>query len=87
MKVNAATRAKLVEIGEEIRRVRERQGVSQANLAKKIGMLRANYIRIEKGRTNLTVETLMRVAEGLEAELLVSVKKQRRSPTKETIER
>lgn len=65
MKVNAATRRKLAEIGLAIRDARERAGVSQAALAMKIGMHRENMIRIEKGRVNLTVETMMRIAEGL----------------------
>lgn len=65
MKVDASTRAKLVEIGEIIRDVRLRRGVSQAALAQEIGMYRENYLRIEKGRVNLTVETMMRIAEGL----------------------
>ncbi len=65
MKVGAATNAKLIEIGETIRAARERVGVSQAKLAETIEMQRENYIRIEKGRANVTVETLVRIAEGL----------------------
>lgn len=57
-----------------IRDARERQGVSQAALAEKIGMFRENFIRVEKGRVNLTVETLMRIAEGLGVDLLVKFK-------------
>ena len=71
MKVNAATRQKLIDIGETIREARERAGVSQAALAAKIGMLRENVIRAEKGRVNLTVETLTRFADGLEVDLVV----------------
>jgi transcriptional regulator with XRE-family HTH domain len=65
VKVGAATNAKLIEIGETIRAARERVGVSQAKLAETIEMQRENYIRIEKGRANVTVETLVRIAEGL----------------------
>lgn len=71
MKVNAATRAKLIEIGKMIRDARERQEVSQAALAEKIRMHRENVIRLEKGRVNLTVETLMRISEGLGVDLSV----------------
>lgn len=74
MKVNAATRAKLVEIGRMMRAARERQDLSQASLADKIGMLRENYLRIEKGRLNVTVETLVRIADGLGMELVVRLK-------------
>lgn len=82
MKVNAATRAKLIEIGKTIRGVRERQGVSQADLAEEIDMYRENYIRIEKGRVNLTVESMMRIAEGLGLDLSVRFLRKKRRPAK-----
>jgi len=54
-----------------IRDARERQDVSQAALAAKISMYRENLIRVEKGRVNLTVETLMRISEGLGVNITV----------------
>lgn len=63
-----------MEIGALVRRVRERAALSQANLAERIGMDRANLIRIEKGRINLTVETLVRVAAGLDATIQVDLR-------------
>jgi len=71
VKVNAATRVKLAEIGGAIRTARERADLSQASLAEKIGMQRENLIRVEKGRANLTVETLVRIASGLDLDLRV----------------
>lgn len=71
MKVDPATRAKLVEIGTTIREARMQVGISQAALAEKIGMHRENYLRIEKGRLNVTIETLMRIAIGLGLDLTV----------------
>jgi transcriptional regulator with XRE-family HTH domain len=71
VKVNAATRKKLVEIGDSIRAARVRADLSQAGLAAKVGMLRENVIRAEKGRVNLTVETLVRIASGLDLDLTV----------------
>lgn len=65
-------RAKLAEIGQAIRGAREDAGVSQAALATKIGMQRENLIRVEKGRMNLTVETMVRVSEGLGVNLTVT---------------
>ena len=70
MKVNAATRKKLVEIGEAIRAAREKADLSQAA---KVGMQRENMIRAEKGRVNLTVETLMRIASGLDLDVSVKL--------------
>lgn len=77
MKVGAATRAKLVEIGETIREARERTGLSQAALAEKIGMHRENMIRVEKGRTNLTVETMMKIADALGLSLQIVLARRR----------
>lgn len=48
--------------------------MSQAALAAKIGMFRENYLRVEKGRVNLTVETLMRISDGLGVDLVVKFK-------------
>ncbi len=77
MKVDAATRAKLVEIGETIREARERTGLSQAALAERIGMHRENMIRVEKGRTNLTVETMMKIADALGLSLQIVLARRR----------
>jgi transcriptional regulator with XRE-family HTH domain len=75
VKVNAATRRKLLDVGEAIRAFRERAGESQAAVARKIGMQRENLIRIEKGRANVTVETLMRIAGALDADVVVRLRK------------
>ncbi len=77
MKVDASTRRKLAEIGEVLRAARERAGISQAALAEKIQMGRENVIRIEKGRANVTVDTLVRIASGLGLELQVAVRRRR----------
>jgi len=77
VKVNAATRKKLVEIGETIRGARERAELSQASLAATVGMQRENMIRVEKGRANLTVETLVRIASGLDLDLTVKLTRPR----------
>ncbi len=79
MKVNVATRKKLVEIGETIRVAREKAGVSQALLAERIDMQRENMIRIEKGRANVTVETLMRIAAGLDLDVKVKLGRPRKT--------
>ena len=73
MKVDRATRAKLAEIGALVRPARERAELSQADLAERVGMYRENIIRIEKGRINMTVDTLVRVAAGIGAILVVQM--------------
>lgn len=52
-------------IGEQVRAAREAAGLSQEAVAEKIGMTRTNYARIEHGKTNVTIETLIRIASGL----------------------
>lgn len=39
--------------------------LSQATVAKRVGMTRTNYARIEYGKTNVTIDTLLRVADGI----------------------
>ena len=77
MKVDASTRRKLAEIGELVRSARERARISQEELAEKIQMRRENVIRIEKGRANVTVETLLRLASGLGLDLRVAFRPHR----------
>lgn len=77
MKVDASTRRKLSEIGELLRTARERAQVSQAALAEKVQMGRENVIRIEKGRANVTIDTLVRIASGLGLDLHVTLRRRR----------
>jgi UDP-N-acetylglucosamine 1-carboxyvinyltransferase len=77
VKVDASTRRKLSEIGELLRTARERAQVSQAALAEKVQMGRENVIRIEKGRANVTIDTLVRIASGLGLDLHVTLRRRR----------
>ncbi|RYG15268.1 XRE family transcriptional regulator [bacterium] len=60
-------------MGEQIRTARLAADVSQEALAEKIGMTRTNYARIEGGRTNVTLDSLLRIADGLGVELSIEV--------------
>jgi transcriptional regulator with XRE-family HTH domain len=73
MKMDAATKATLVKIGEMLRLAREKAGLSQEAVAKTTGIKRENIIRIEKGRTNMTIETLARFARAIGGKLAVRV--------------
>ena len=55
----------LLSLGNAIRARREQGGESQEAFADRIGMHRAYYSAIERGRKNLTLTTLMRVLDGL----------------------
>lgn len=59
----------LIRIGLKIREIRETKKLSIQDLADKLDMEYNNVIRIEKGRTNFTIGTLMKIASALEVGL------------------
>lgn len=70
-------------LGLRIQELRQADGQTQEAFADKLGMLPPNYARIEQGRANVTLETLVRVAQGLKvelAELFVTSKSKRAKP-------
>jgi len=52
-------------LAQTIRLRRQTMEISQESFADSIGMHRAYYSTIERGERNMTVETLLRVSEGL----------------------
>lgn len=56
----------LIIIGRKIRELRESKNISIKEMADKLEMEYNNVIRIEKGRTNLTIGTLVKIANILE---------------------
>jgi HTH-type transcriptional regulator / antitoxin HipB len=60
-----------LELGEQIRGLREARGISQAELGRRIGSTQPAIARLEAGRVSPTLETLDRVAAALGAELMV----------------
>ena len=60
-------------IGKQIKAARIDAGLSQESVAKAIGMSRTNYARIEYGLTNVTIESLLRIADGLGVKLTVAL--------------
>ena len=84
-KVDARTLERLALLGEHLRRLRRALGVSRAKVAKSIGMHPMNYARIEQGKQNVTVEMLLRIADGLGVELVVGFKRPlKRAPSSRT---
>lgn len=59
----------LIRIGLKIREIRESQKLSIQDLADKLDMEYNNVIRIEKGRTNFTIGTLVKFANALKVDL------------------
>lgn len=52
-------------IGQRIRQTRERQKISQHELAMRCEIEPSNLCRIESGNTNLTVRTMARISSAL----------------------
>jgi len=53
-------------IGERLRELREKKNLSQGDIEKRSGLLRAYLSRVENGHTVPTVETLEKLAKALE---------------------
>lgn len=66
--VDEQTTALAVEVGIRIRELRRLLGVSQAAFATSVGMASANLSKIERGKMNLTLETMVRIARGLDVQ-------------------
>lgn len=58
----------LKELGKRIEKLRKEKGMSQNELARRLGTKNNQIRRIEKGLANCTVATLWKVAEALEVE-------------------
>ena len=52
-------------LGEAIKRVRLQQNLTQEELGERIGVQRAQFSRLEKGRTPMSVQTMSRVFQAL----------------------
>ncbi|PID30309.1 UDP-N-acetylglucosamine 1-carboxyvinyltransferase [Candidatus Saccharibacteria bacterium] len=57
-------------IGDFVARVRQERGMTQAELAQRLGTSQSAINRIEKGRQNLSIETLGRLSEALNKQLV-----------------
>lgn len=60
----------LIAIGNNIRIIREEKNISQAELAARCNYEKSNMSRIESGKTNLTIGTLLNIAESLDTTIV-----------------
>lgn len=58
-----------IQVGLRVKELRERDGVSQEQLAHRIGMDRSCLASIETGSRNVTLESLEKIAGGFEVTL------------------
>jgi len=61
--------ASAIETGEYVRAVREKSGLTQAELAERLGSHQPAIARLEAGDTNVNMRTLERIAEALGLEM------------------
>jgi DNA-binding XRE family transcriptional regulator len=62
---------KQLEIAYQIMQLRNKAGMSQVELARRIGTTQGNIARIESGKQNFTTEILVRIARALGKEVKV----------------
>lgn len=60
----------MTNISNNIKNIRKGKGLSQQEVADKIGINRVQYTRIETGKSEPTVNMLQRIAQALEVELI-----------------
>lgn len=64
----------LTEIGLRIRQLREDRNMTLQDSADKLEIEYTNVVRIEKGRTNFTIGTLVKIANALELPISMLLK-------------
>lgn len=57
------------DIGRRIRDIREEKGMTQDDLAMKTGLRRNNISAIENGKYDIRIDTLHKIAEGLDVSI------------------
>jgi ribosome-binding protein aMBF1 (putative translation factor) len=62
---------KQLEIAYQILKLRKQKGISQAELAKRLGTKQSNIARMETGQENFTTDTLQKIASVFRRELKI----------------
>ena len=57
------------ELGNRIRELRQKTGLSQEKFALKIGMDRTYFASVEAGKRNIAIENIKKIADGLNVTL------------------
>lgn len=60
----------LIRLGQKIAQIRDEKGITQYRLAKDLLMEQSNLARIENGKTNPTVRTLIKISDLLEIDIV-----------------
>lgn len=62
------------EIGQAIRELRKVKGLSQRDLASQTGVHYSNIAQIESGKSNPTLDTLLKLADGCDGQIIICEK-------------
>lgn len=73
MEVTPAEKEFIQKLGKRIVALRDERKMKQIDLATKINMEDSALRRIESGRTNPTLKTLLRIAEGLDVSIITLI--------------
>lgn len=60
----------LVEIGKKIKAIRRDHNITQQHLADLCNFEKSNLCRIESGRSNVTIKTLLTISTALEVDII-----------------
>lgn len=74
----------LLDLADDVLTLRLAQNWSQADLAERVGTRQANISRLESGLANPTVRFLQKLAESVDAELVVQLRPRQGPPRVET---
>ena len=64
----------LISIGKNIKKIRESKKINQAELAALCNYEKSNMSRIESGKTNLTIGTLLTISKALDTTIIELLK-------------
>lgn len=73
MEVTPDEKEFILKLGKRIVALRKEKNIKQIDLATKINIEDSALRRIESGRTNPTLKTLLRIAEGLDVSIITLV--------------
>ncbi len=63
----------------QVRKIREKAGISQSELARRMGTTQPAIARLEAGEGNPNIDTLGKIADALDVELTVTFKRKKAS--------
>lgn len=59
-------------IGSELRALRQSKGLTTRELAEKAGIIQSHIVRIENGKYGISIDTLNKLCQSLDAEITIT---------------